>query len=201
MPGMDGLEVARRLRAEHLPVRPLVLMLSSDDLKPQLSRLKQLGLSSYLVKPVTRRELFEAIRQVLQQANHQTANALPARHPAASEDEAPAMGAPIRILVAEDSPDNRMVVKAYLRRAPYELEFAENGRRAVELFQANRYALVLMDMQMPELDGFAATAKIRQWERSQALAPTPIVALTASVLEEDADRTEVRLRRESRGCL
>ncbi len=77
MPGMNGLEVAQSIREEHLPTEPLILMLSSDDLKPQLSRLKELGLDAYLVKPITRRELFDAIGRVLRDANRNSSDALP----------------------------------------------------------------------------------------------------------------------------
>ncbi len=79
MPGMNGLEVARRIRQEHLPMEPLILMLSSDDLAPQLDRLKELGLDAYLVKPITRKELFEAISRVIRDANRNSADALPER--------------------------------------------------------------------------------------------------------------------------
>jgi CheY-like chemotaxis protein len=90
-----------------------------------------------------------------------------------------------RILIAEDAPDNRLLISEYLRREPYQIDFADNGKEAVEKFKAQRYDMVFMDIQMPELDGLAATRFIRQWETEQTLAPTPIIALTASVLEED----------------
>ena len=79
MPAMDGLEVAARIRDEKLPIEPLVLMLSSDDFKPQLTRVKELGLDAYLMKPVTRKGLFEAINRVLNDANRHSADVLPAR--------------------------------------------------------------------------------------------------------------------------
>jgi CheY-like chemotaxis protein len=66
MPGMDGLEVAERIRAEHVPVKPVILMLSSDDLGPQLARIRDAGLAAYLVKPITRKELFDAIAGVIE---------------------------------------------------------------------------------------------------------------------------------------
>jgi two-component system, sensor histidine kinase and response regulator len=185
MPGMDGLEVAQRIRQAQLPVEPVILMLSSDDLRPQLTRLKQLGLDAYLVKPVTRKELFEAIRRVIEDANRNSATALPERRPPEIRSEQAACFSPVRILVAEDAPDNRLVVKAYLRREPYEIDFAEDGQEAVEKFTSHKYDLVLMDIQMPRMDGLAATRKIRQWETEHALPPVPIIALTASVLDED----------------
>jgi CheY-like chemotaxis protein len=181
---MDGLEVACRIHAERLAVRPVVLMLSSDDLRPQLSRLKELGLNAYLVKPVTRKDLFEVIHRVLEEANQDKATAMP--EPGMLETAQPVVDArQARILIAEDSPDNRLVVSAYLRREPYQVDFAENGEEAVAKFKVQRYDMVFMDIQMPGLDGLAATRLIRQWETARALASTPIIALTASVLEED----------------
>jgi len=188
MPEMDGLEVARRIRQEKLPSDPLVLMLSSEDFKPQLSRLRELGLDAYLVKPITRKGLFEAIHRVLSDANRHSADAFPRR--VASEKSAPVIepAAVSKILVADDSPDNRLLLAAYLRREPYQVDFAEDGREAVEKFTANRYDLVFMDVQMPEMDGLSATRMIRQWEKDNDRAATLIIALSASALEEDVKR-------------
>jgi len=185
MPGMDGLEVARRICDDHLPVEPLILMLSSDDLKPQIERLRELKLDAYLVKPITRKEMFEAIHRVLQDSNRKGARPMPQRsapQPANNSNGNVPKG---RLLVAEDSPDNRLVISAYLRKEPYEIDFAANGSLAVERFRAQSYDLVLMDIQMPEMDGLEATRLIRQWESAHDLGHTPVIALTASVLAED----------------
>ncbi len=188
MPGMDGLEVARRIRDDHLPVEPIILMLSSDDLKPQIERLRDFALDAYLVKPITRKEVFEAIYRVLKDSNHEGVKPMPQRQAPQlannSTDDLPKR----RVLVAEDSPDNRLVIAAYLRKEPYEINFAENGRITVERFRAQSYDLVLMDIQMPEMDGLEATRRIRQWESEHDLGHTPIIALTASVLEEDVKK-------------
>ncbi len=185
MPGMDGLEVARRIREDHLPVEPLILMLSSDDLKPQIERLREVALDAYLVKPITRKELFEAIYRVLKDSNRDGAKPMPQR-PALSVANGAAGGVrKQRVLVAEDSPDNRMVIAAFLRREPYEIVFAENGEIAVARFRAQAFDLVLMDIRMPKMDGLAAARCIRQWEADHAMGRTPIIALTASVLEDD----------------
>ncbi|HKV53039.1 MAG TPA: response regulator [Candidatus Binataceae bacterium] len=184
MPGMDGLEVARRIRDERLPLKPLVLMLSSDDIKLQIERLKELGLDAYLIKPITRRELFEAIRRVLhdarKSANAAAVETLPVR--AASGETG------LNILTAEDSPDNRLVIAAYLRHQSHHLDFAENGSEALDKFTTHQYDLVLMDIQMPMMDGLEATRKIRQWEMAHNRPPVPIVALTAYALEDDVKR-------------
>jgi CheY-like chemotaxis protein len=185
MPGMDGLEVAERIRAEHFPVEPVILMLSSDDLGPQLARIRDAGLAAYLVKPITRKELFDAIAGVIE-----AEAPVPAASPAPPPDEPTSLRA-FSILVAEDSPDNRLIISAYLRNQLYTIDFAEDGAIAVEKFTANRYDLILMDIQMPVLDGYAATSQIREWERSRQLAPIPIIALTASAFEHTVRRAEL----------
>ena len=189
MPGMNGLEVASSIRESHLPMEPLILMLSSDDLRPQLSRLKELGLDAYLVKPITRKELFQAISRVIQDANRNSADALPVRKVQSLTIEATHDAKKNRILVADDSPDNRLLVAAYLRREPCQLDFAEDGKIAVEKFTSGHYDMVFMDVQMPEIDGLTAARMIRKWEKENNRSPTPIIALTASALEEDVQRT------------
>jgi len=94
----------------------------------------------------------------------------------------------LRILVADDSEENRFLVAEYLKDLGYRLDFAENGQVAVEKFCVGTYDLVLMDLQMPLLDGYAATRRIRGWEEDQKLPPTPVVALTASALESDVQK-------------
>ena len=91
---------------------------------------------------------------------------------------------PLRILVADDSADNRMLISAFLKNTPYRIDEVENGALAVEHFVAHKYDLVLMDIQMPVMDGHAATRAIRDWERDNQRTPTPIVALSAAALSE-----------------
>lgn len=98
----------------------------------------------------------------------------------------PARGS--RILVVDDSEENRFLVAEYLKDLGCNLEFAENGKTAVEKFYAGAYDLVLMDFQMPVMDGYAATRRIRGWEEEQKRPPTPIVALTASALETELQK-------------
>jgi PAS domain S-box-containing protein len=94
----------------------------------------------------------------------------------------------LKILLVEDSPDNRIITIAYLRDAPYEVETAENGAIAYEKFVVGNFDLVLMDRQMPVMDGLTATRAIRAWEESNKRAPTPILALTASALKGDQEK-------------
>ena len=93
----------------------------------------------------------------------------------------------LRILLAEDSPDNCTITMAYLEDTPYRVDIAENGAIACEKFIAGRYDLVLMDRQMPIMDGLTATRTIRAWEQANDRLPTPIIALTASALKRDRE--------------
>jgi len=93
----------------------------------------------------------------------------------------------LRILLVEDSPDNRTIIVAYLQDTPYLVDIAENGAVACEKFVAGHYELVLMDRQMPVMDGMTATRTIREWEQTNHRTPTPIIALTASALKGDRE--------------
>jgi PAS domain S-box-containing protein len=106
--------------------------------------------------------------------------------PAVAEDCRPALEA-LRILLVEDSADNRTITMAYLQQTPYLIEVAENGALACEKFAAGQYDLVLMDRQMPVMDGLTATRAIRRWEASNDKVPTPIIALTAAALKGDRE--------------
>jgi len=94
----------------------------------------------------------------------------------------------LHILLVEDSPDNRTITTAYLRETPYRLDVAENGAIALAKFVAGNYDLVLMDRQMPVMDGLTATRAIREWEQQRHSPPTPIIALTASALKGDQEK-------------
>ena len=94
----------------------------------------------------------------------------------------------LHVLLVEDSPDNRTITIAYLQDTPYEVEIAENGAIAFEKFTVGHYDLVLMDRQMPVMDGLASTRAIRKWEQANGRSPTPIIALTASALKGDQEK-------------
>jgi PAS domain S-box-containing protein len=115
-----------------------------------------------------------------------TGGALRAAIPTGCEPE-PALP-PLRILLAEDSPDNCTITIAYLEGTPYRIDIAETGIAACEMFAAGSYDLVLMDRQMPVMDGLTATRRIRAWEHANGRAPTPIIALTASALKGDREK-------------
>jgi len=91
---------------------------------------------------------------------------------------------PLRILLAEDSAAIRAFTQTYFKDTPYELDMAENGQIAVEMFQAVRYGLVFMDVEMPVMNGVSATLAIRKWEQEEDLDPVPIIALTSHEQKE-----------------
>jgi CheY-like chemotaxis protein len=180
MPSMDGFELAKRVRQFCIgngTPPPTVIMLTSDQITLGTARLRDAGLHAYLVKPVRRDELLNAIQMAMGEAKAST------RHRPAASDVAGAL-ANLRILLADDSPDNRLLVRAFLAKTGCELVEAEDGSIAFDRFRAARYDLVLMDMRMPVMDGFVATRAIRQWEAENGARHTPIVALTASALNE-----------------
>jgi PAS domain S-box-containing protein len=109
----------------------------------------------------------------------------PAVAPVGTDPELPLPA--LRILLAEDSPDNCIITMAYLEDTPYQVEIAETGAIACEMFTAGHYDLVLMDRQMPVMDGLTATRTIRAWEQANDRPPTPIIALTASALKGDRE--------------
>ncbi len=90
----------------------------------------------------------------------------------------------VRILLVEDSPENRMLIQAFLKQMPYDIDIAENGWIAVEKYISQNYDLLLMDMEMPVMDGYTATANIRAWEKEHGKKRTPIIALTAHAMAE-----------------
>ena len=95
---------------------------------------------------------------------------------------------PLRILLIEDAEDNRLLIRAYLKASPHKIDMAENGKKGVEMFKAGTYDIVLMDIQMPVMDGFTATGEIRKWEKEHGKEPTFIIALTANALKEDVEK-------------
>ena len=95
----------------------------------------------------------------------------------------------MRILLVEDSLSNRLLIQSYVKKMACDLDLAENGEIAVDMFKAVRYGLVFMDMEMPVMDGHTATREIRQWERACEMPPTPILALTAHETQEEARKS------------
>jgi CheY-like chemotaxis protein len=159
------------------------MVLTSDSCSSDIARSYQLGLGGYLVKPIRRVDLQKAIMIAIGRTKAAAGGGIRA------ESREIQQQVPLNILLAEDSPDNRLLIQAYLKHTPYQLEMVGNGLLALEKLKTKPYDLVLMDIQMPVLDGYAATKAIRQWEREQHRDPIPIVALTAFSLIGDAEKS------------
>ncbi len=173
------------------PMRPrIVMMLGTHDLTAEVARLRAIGVDNYIVKPVRRAELFAAVAQARERVHLEPrGNSLAPPAIAPVSPSSAVLDRPLQILMVDDSPDNRALVRAYLKKTPYHVEEAEDGRQAIEKFIDGNFDLVLMDIQMPIVDGYEATTTIRGWERENHRRRTPIVALTASALEEAVHRT------------
>ncbi len=187
MPNVGGVELVKALRDRSDPA-PAILMLTSDELHARADRMNEAGLRNYIVKPPKRSELIRTLQETMavevDQPKLQGTAALKSN---GKSSPAPTHGA--RILLAEDNPGNRMLVKAFLKATHYEIEEAENGALAVNKFTSGQYDVVLMDMYMPVVDGYQATAAIRQWERDNDASRTPIVALTAAAMAGDREKS------------
>ncbi len=175
MPEMDGFELAQSIMNNSKFKDIKMIMLSSvGTIKSDLK--KQLGISKYIVKPVKQSKLFNILKVVLQ--NHEQTEKI------AEELKPEKYHQKYRksILLVEDNPDNQKLAKKILEKAGFLVEIARNGELAFEAFQKFRYDLILMDIQMPVMDGFEATKSIRAWARAQEEERVPIVALTAHAI-------------------
>jgi CheY-like chemotaxis protein len=180
MPNPDGFYFIEQLRHSLRDEATVVLMLSSDNRSEDRARGQALRVDNYLLKPLSRTALVHAIAEAFRQRDQ--VPQLPAQ-PMVPATEHP--GKALNILVVEDNEDNQMLIQSYLMKTSHQLTLAENGAVAVECFQADTYDLVLMDVQMPVMDGYCATANIRQWEEANNRPPTCIIALTANALAND----------------
>ncbi len=198
MPGMDGLQLLSLIRQDPVLKGTGVVMLSSDVISLS-GKLRTLGVTDYLMKPVKRADLHEAIATAAAARGAATiaaatsvsgeAPAVPVASPE-SPSPAPAATVPLRILFVEDSEDNRFLMLAHLGKTPHLVTVAENGAEAVAAFEAAEepFDLILMDMQMPVMDGYEATRRIREMERPDDAHAT-IVALTAFALKEEVKKS------------
>lgn len=183
MPGMSGLDVAQVVRGELNLATPMILLTSWVE--PGLSAaFKEAGIAACLPKPVRTQRFLESLCSVLEPAS---AGTPPDTAPAAQTGQPAVTGFRGRVLAAEDNAVNRMLIVRLLEKAGFRADVVDNGAQAVEAASRVVYDAVLMDCQMPEMDGFEATEAIRAAESSTG-GHVPIIALTASALEADRER-------------
>jgi signal transduction histidine kinase/CheY-like chemotaxis protein/HPt (histidine-containing phosphotransfer) domain-containing protein len=184
MPEMDGFEVARRVRDNVRLTGATIMMLSSSGQYGDASRCQALGVSQHLTKPIEQRELLAAVRRALsREAPIRTGGAsLP---PAMLSAQLPDRR--LHVLLAEDNAVNQRLAASLLERRGHRVSIAANGKEAIAALERLRVDVVLMDVQMPEMGGFEATAAIRLRERETGV-HLPIVAMTAHAMKGDRER-------------
>jgi len=184
MPDQDGFELATAIRADRQLARTRLLILTSAGQRGDGERCRQLGIQAYLTKPIARADLIEAVGTVLAGAPSAAGGAdLVTRHSIAESRHT------LRILLAEDNLVNQQVATAMLLKRGHQVDVVANGREAVAAVAAERYDVVLMDIQMPEMDGFEATQRIRALPQGGTL---PVIALTAHALSGERERCLAR---------
>jgi CheY-like chemotaxis protein len=179
MPDVDGFALVESLRRRPELGSTVIMMLSSGDPPDRVSRCEELGVSAYLTKPVKQSELLDAIMLAV----GVTAVEDEPRTPLSQQRGL----RPLHILLAEDSLVNQKLAVALLEREGHTVTIAGNGREAVEAYDSAEFDLVLMDVQMPQMDGFEATAIIRS-KQEKTGRRAPIIAMTAHALKGDRER-------------
>jgi signal transduction histidine kinase/DNA-binding response OmpR family regulator len=186
MPEMDGFELARNIKKSPYCAGAVVLMLTSGDHPGDVRRARESGVSNFLLKPVRKAELKDVIVRALDALSSSPQNAASLQPvPQSLDDSRPAASA--RILLAEDNLVNQRFVQRILEKRGYSVVVAGDGKEALEALRKETFDVVLMDIQMPEIDGLEATRVIRESERRSGL-HMPIIALTAHAMKDDQDR-------------
>jgi CheY-like chemotaxis protein len=181
MPDMDGFALAEQIQKDPGLLAVTIMMLTSTGQLGDGARCRELGISAYLVKPIRQTELLDGICQALNKVSVTKNKPLVTRHTLHENKHRS------RVLLAEDNAVNQTLAVHLLEKRGFSVIVAGNGREAVEAFANNQFDVVLMDIQMPEMDGFEATAAIRAKEKL-AGGHVPIIAMTAHALKGDQER-------------
>ncbi len=184
MPEMDGFDLIEKVNASPLHAGTKTILLTSASRSGDSQRCRELGVASHLMKPVKQSALLDAIAAAVGVA------VVEDRPPQASAQPATAAEAevkPLKLILAEDNPVNQKFALRVLQKKGHEVELANNGREALEAWEKGAVDAILMDVQMPEMDGFAATAAIREKEANSGR-HTPIIAMTAHAMKGDRER-------------
>jgi signal transduction histidine kinase/DNA-binding response OmpR family regulator len=169
------------LLSEKIDFNKVILLINPKDIGTHSGVAKKLGIKHFILKPVKGRELFKEIRALSNKKDDSKLNETDNEQP---KEEVK----PKHILLVEDNPDNRMLIKAYLKKTPHTMDEAENGSLAVDMYKQGNYDLVFMDVQMPVMDGHEATKLIRAWEKEKNKQRTIIISLTAHAIKEEVDK-------------
>ncbi len=179
MPEMDGFELASRVRQEPFGKQLPILLLTSVGQRGDAARCREMGLAGYLLKPVRQSELLDAIMMTLGRWPEK-------KRPFVTKHSVRDARMQLRILLAEDNAVNRKLAVSILERRGHEVAVASNGREAMDAYHRGPFDLILMDVQMPEMDGLETTRAIRMEEEENGR-HIPIVAMTAHAMKEDRE--------------
>ncbi|GAB4471723.1 MAG: hypothetical protein Kow0088_05680 [Anaerolineales bacterium] len=180
MPGMDGETTIRKIRQNQSFANLRIIVLTSMGVQGDAARFQELECAGYLLKPIRQQELRDALRLALGTPLQEKRRQLITRHTLAECAEQ------CRILLVEDNPINQKVAVKLLSKAGFSVDTASNGKEALEALQKMHYQIVLMDVQMPEMDGFEATRQIRTLHAPYK--DVPIIAMTAHALKGDREK-------------
>jgi two-component system, sensor histidine kinase and response regulator len=183
MPDIDGFELALRMKSLIEISGAPILMLTSDMQQDDIARCRELGIGNYLIKPVRQSDLFVAIISAI---THKRTKELPLQSRGFESTPTANISQSLLILLAEDNPINQKLATRLLEKHGYRVQVAGSGQEAVTLSAQQKFDVILMDVQMPVIDGFQATALIREQERGRQR--TPIIALTAHAMKGDRER-------------
>ena len=181
MPELDGFSMADRIKQDAELDGTVIMMLTSGDYPGDIARCEKLGVAAYLLKPIKQSELFDAIAMAL---GITSAEDHDLKTPATGK---PSQTGPLRVLLAEDSLVNQKLAVTLLERWGHSVQVVSTGKETVAAVRSDRFDLVLMDVEMPEMDGLDATAEIRTGER-QSGGHVPIIAMTAHAMKGDRER-------------
>jgi two-component system sensor histidine kinase/response regulator len=184
MPEMDGFRLVENIRRQKEFSSVTIMMLSSAGQRGDGARCRELGVSAYLLKPIRQSELRGAILRVLNTGNKNTQLPLVTRY---TLDDSISRKVPLKILLAEDNLVNQRLAMRLLEKRGHAVAIAGNGLEALAAAEKDTFDLVLMDLQMPEMDGFEATAALREREKETGI-HLPVIALTAHALTGDRER-------------
>jgi signal transduction histidine kinase/DNA-binding response OmpR family regulator len=188
MPGVDGFTLAERIKQDADLAGATIMMLTSGGQRGDAARCRELGVAAYLTKPIRQSELKEAVCGVLASKQWSTAtSSLLTRHSLREARPGRQRRRALRVLLAEDNIVNQQLAARLLDKRDIKSLVVGDGREAVRILERERFDLVLMDVQMPEMDGFEATAAIRAKE-AETGAHLPIVAMTAHAMKGDRER-------------
>ena len=185
MPGMDGAELGRKIKNDPILKNTTLIMLTSQGLRGDASRMEKIGFAAYLTKPIRRSQLFDSLVNVLGTRRQKAGMRKPqivTKYSISDERRSQ-----IRILIVEDNMVNQRLAARMVEKFGFQVDVSGNGKEALSALERFKYDIVLMDVQMPEMDGLEATRRIRDKESRVMNHNVPVIAMTAHAMQGDKD--------------